>query len=136
MLIAFVRPVRRVDMACKLDDFDDVATWPAPVETYFINLLLKESHKGLHTSTLDQKTWKAIDNDMFSKFGRRYAIPKLKSKFNRLRKMYREFSNLLSQTGAHYDPATNVVHADADVWEAYLKVMHNVPFFNSCHLFL
>ncbi|XP_062082796.1 L10-interacting MYB domain-containing protein-like [Humulus lupulus] len=108
-------------MASKLEEFDDVAIWPPQVETFFITLLVKESKKGLHTSTLDRKTWKAIDTDMFSKFGRRYAIPKLKSKFNRLRKMHREFSNILSQTGAHYDPETNVIHVDDDVWEAYLK---------------
>ncbi|PON93790.1 Myb/SANT-like domain containing protein [Trema orientale] len=108
-------------MASNLEEFDDVAIWPASVETYFITLLLKESKKGLHTATLDKKTWKAIDNDMFSRFGRRYAIPKLKSKFNRLRRMYRDFSDILAQTGAHYDPATNVLHVADDVWEAYLK---------------
>ncbi|KAF4381384.1 hypothetical protein G4B88_029739 [Cannabis sativa] len=108
-------------MACNLEEYDDVSIWPPQVERYFIALLLKESKKSLHTSTLDRKTWKAIDNDLFSNFGRRYDLAKLKSKFNRLRKMHREFSSILSQTGAEYDPETNLIRADDDFWDAYLK---------------
>lgn len=105
----------------ELEDFDDVAVWPAAIESHFITLLHKESKKNSHPSKLDKKTWKAINDDMFSKFGKRYTVPKLKAKYNRLRRMHRAFSDLLAQAGVRWDPATNVVHATNGVWEAYLK---------------
>ncbi|PON53045.1 Myb/SANT-like domain containing protein, partial [Trema orientale] len=69
------------------------------VESYFIDLLHEEAKKGFQTSTLDKKTWNAIDNAIFSRDGMRYTVPKLKSKYNRLRKNYCEFSELLSEIG-------------------------------------
>lgn len=108
-------------MASELEDLDDVAVWPAAAEIHFITLLHKEFKKYSHSSKLDNKTWKAIDDDMFSKFGKRYTVPKLKAKYNRLRRMHRAFSDLLAQTGVSWDPVTNVVHAADGVWEAYLK---------------
>ena len=109
-------------MASNIDDNDDIALWPLPIEHEFIHLLHEEAKKGLQTSTLDKKSWVAIDNVIFSKYGKRYTVPKLKSKYNRLRKLHREFAKLLEHTGMGWDPNTNTVHAPAEVWDAYLKV--------------
>ncbi|OVA03342.1 Myb/SANT-like domain [Macleaya cordata] len=85
-------------MASKNDDVDDVANWSPPIENYFIQLVHEEAKKGLQTSTLDKKTWGAIDNAIFTKFGKRYTIPKLKSKYNCLRKSHRDFAQLMAHT--------------------------------------
>ncbi|OVA04835.1 Myb/SANT-like domain [Macleaya cordata] len=108
-------------MASKSDDVDDVANWPPPIENYFVQLVHEEAKKGLQTSTLDKKTWGAIDNAIFTKFGKRYTIPKLKSKYNRLRMSHRAFAQLIAQTGIGWDPEKNKVYATDSFWESYLK---------------
>ncbi|OVA02108.1 Myb/SANT-like domain [Macleaya cordata] len=95
--------------------------WPIPIEEHFIQLLHEEAKKGLQTSTLEKKRWVAIDNAIFSKFSKRYTVPKLKSKYNRLRKLHREFAKLATHPRMCLDPVTNTIHASEDVWESYIK---------------
>ncbi|XP_062074947.1 uncharacterized protein LOC133778952 [Humulus lupulus] len=83
-------------------DIDDHASWPEAIESHFISLLYEEAKKG----------WLKIENDILNSFGKRYKMPQLKSKFNRLRKAHREFSHLLEQTGMGWDPQTNTVTAN------------------------
>ncbi|KAM6567968.1 hypothetical protein CsatA_027096 [Cannabis sativa] len=112
-------------MDTKNSDIEDHASWPEVIESYFIGLLYEEAKKGLQTTTLDKKGWLKIENDIFNKFGKRYKMDKLKSKFNRLRKAHREFSHLLLHTGMGWEPKTCTVTATDEVWDAYLKKYPN-----------
>ncbi|KAM1042108.1 hypothetical protein ACFX2I_031155 [Malus domestica] len=100
---------------------EDVASWPVTVEKHFIHLLHEERKKRLKGSTVDKNAWDAIEDELFNKFGKRYAREKLKAKYNRLRKIYREFAKLVAHTGMCWDPETDKVHASEEVWESYLK---------------
>ncbi|TQD90012.1 hypothetical protein C1H46_024416 [Malus baccata] len=100
---------------------EDVASWPVTVEKHFIHLLHEERKKRLKGSTVDKNAWDAIEDELVIKFGKRYAREKLKAKYNRLRKIYREFAKLVAHTGMCWDPETDKVHASEEVWESYLK---------------
>ncbi|KAH0982037.1 hypothetical protein GBA52_009214 [Prunus armeniaca] len=86
------------------NELDDKANWPKPIEDHFIHLLHEEAKKGLQTNTLDKNEWAGIEKKLFDKFGKRYNRDKLKQKYNRLRKIHREFGKLISQTGMGWDP--------------------------------
>ncbi|RZC76337.1 hypothetical protein C5167_000420 [Papaver somniferum] len=103
------------------DNVDDIRTWPQYIVDYFVQLVHDEAKNGLQTTTLEKKKWGEIDNALFAKFGKRYNIPKLKAKFNRLRIEHREFARLVSDTGMGRDPVANTVTASDDAWKRYLK---------------
>ncbi|KAM1037624.1 hypothetical protein EV2_033321 [Malus domestica] len=103
------------------NDLDDKANWPKPIEDYFISLLYEETKKGLQTNTLEKNQWDAIDMKLFDKYGKRYTREKLKQKYNRLRKIHREFAKLVNHTGMGWDPVANTVQASDEVWSAYIK---------------
>lgn len=103
------------------NEFDDKAYWPKPVEDHFIHLLYEEAKKGLQTNNLDKTEWASIEKQLFDKFGKRYNRDKLRQKYNRLRKIHREFTKLISHTGMGWDPNTNTVQASDEVWASYLK---------------
>ncbi|XP_062075920.1 L10-interacting MYB domain-containing protein-like [Humulus lupulus] len=110
-------------------DIDDHNSWPKAIKSHFISLLYEEAKKGLQTTTLDKKGWLKIENDILNSFGKRYKMPQLKSKFNRLRKAHREFSHLLEQIGMGWDPQTNTVTTNDEVWDTYLKKYPNAKRF-------
>ncbi|KAL6276458.1 hypothetical protein ACE6H2_020059 [Prunus campanulata] len=67
------------------------------------------------------KVWAEISDELYAQCGLKCTIPQLKSKFNRLRKVHRDFSDLLEHTGFGWDPIANTVTASEDVWASYLK---------------
>ncbi|KAB2617042.1 hypothetical protein D8674_012911 [Pyrus ussuriensis x Pyrus communis] len=103
------------------NDLDDKVNWPKPIEDYFISMLYEETKKGLQTNTLEKNQWDAIDMKLFDKYGKRYTREKLKQKYNRLRKIHREFAKLVNHTRMGWDPVANTVQALDEVWAAYIK---------------
>ncbi|KAK1559295.1 hypothetical protein Q3G72_012910 [Acer saccharum] len=86
-------------MAFHVGDGDD-KMWTTNNEAVFIHIMHEHVKKGnLQTSTFTKKVWGVIDDEVLAKTGKRYTIPKLKAKFNRFQKKYREFSDLLNHTG-------------------------------------
>ncbi|RVW24930.1 hypothetical protein CK203_079546 [Vitis vinifera] len=55
----------------------------------------------------------------------------LKQKFNRLRAMHREFSNLLKHIGFGWDAKTNTVDALEETWQNYIRAHPNAKRFRS-----
>ncbi|XP_068322067.1 L10-interacting MYB domain-containing protein-like [Pyrus communis] len=107
------------------NDLDDKVNWPKPIEDYFISMLYEETKKGLQTNTLEKNQWDAIDMKLFDKYGKRYTREKLKQKYNRLRKIHREFAKLVNHTRMGWDPVANTVQALDEVWAAYIKIFNN-----------
>ncbi|KAK2639323.1 hypothetical protein Ddye_027118 [Dipteronia dyeriana] len=64
---------------------------------------------------------KDLGDELFQQTKKRFTIFQLKSKFNRLRKKYREFSDLIAHTGFGWDPISNTVTAPEAVWAEYIK---------------
>lgn len=105
-------------------DFDDKAEWSSRNEEIFIRILHEHVKMGDLDSktTFNKKIWSVIDDKLFAETNRRFTEPKLKSKFNRLRKKHREFSDLIKHPGFDWNPVTNTITAPDSVWAAYVKV--------------
>ena len=111
-------------MATKVEEFDDKAEWSAKNEGMFIRIVHEHVKKGdMQTSTFKQKIWAQIGDELFVATTKKYGEKQLKSKFNRLRKKHREFSDLIGHTGFGWDPIANTVTASEEVWSTYIKVL-------------
>ncbi|KAL6139012.1 hypothetical protein ACLB2K_064290 [Fragaria x ananassa] len=68
----------------------------------------------MQTSTFKKKIWNEISDELFAETIKRYFVPQLKSKFNRLCKKHREFSDLIEHIGLGWDPIANTVIASEE----------------------
>ncbi|KAH9659583.1 hypothetical protein KPL70_023902 [Citrus sinensis] len=109
-------------------DFDDKAEWSSRNEEIFIRILHEHVKMGDLDSktTFNKKIWSVIDDKLFAETNRRFTEPKLKSKFNRLRKKHREFSDLIKHPGFDWNPVTNIVIAPNSLWANYAKKVPGV----------
>ncbi|CAL2228986.1 unnamed protein product [Prunus armeniaca] len=90
-------------------------SWPPRHETIFIHILHEYVKKGdLQTSTFKMKVWAEISDELYAQCGLKCTIPQLKSKFNRLRKVHCDFSDLIEHTGFGWDPIANTVTTSED----------------------
>lgn len=110
-------------MASNEVEVDDKAEWSSKNEGKFIRILHEHVKKGdMQTSTFKKKIWNDISDELFAETTKRYIVPQLKSKFNRLRKKHREFSDLIEHIRFGWDPIAKTVTASEEVWATYIKV--------------
>ncbi|GAY55212.1 hypothetical protein CUMW_162670 [Citrus unshiu] len=103
-------------------DVEDKADWSSRIETVFIRIVHDHVKKGdLQTSTFTKKIWNTISDELLEQCQKRFNVGQLKSKFNRLRKTHREFSDLVAHAGFGWDPVSNTVTASEAVWAEYIK---------------
>ncbi|KAG5561374.1 hypothetical protein RHGRI_004412 [Rhododendron griersonianum] len=50
-----------------------------------------------------------------------YTIPKIREKFTRIKKEYKDFKHILDQTGFGWDEIAQTVTASDDIWQTYLQ---------------
>ncbi|KAK2645928.1 hypothetical protein Ddye_021123 [Dipteronia dyeriana] len=85
----------------------------------------------LQTSTFNKRVWSTIGDELFQQTKKRFTVFQSKSKFNRLCKKHREFSDLIAHTGFGWDPISNTVTSPEAVWAEYIKVrfavLKNIP---------
>ncbi|CAL8993958.1 unnamed protein product [Prunus brigantina] len=104
-------------MASKNVDGQEKMSWPPRNETIFIHILHEHVKNGdLQTSTFIMKVWAEISDELYAQCGLKCTIPQLKSKFNRLQKVRRDFSDLIEHTGFGWEPIANTMTASEDVW--------------------
>ncbi|KAK4803587.1 hypothetical protein SAY86_003404 [Trapa natans] len=96
----------------------DTKDWPMENELAFIHILLGKLKQSGNIS-FKRAIWSEMDNELFTVVGERYGVEKLRGKFNRLRKKYREFSELISHDHVVWDHASNKVLAPEDVWSNF-----------------
>ncbi|ESR49731.1 hypothetical protein CICLE_v10033776mg, partial [Citrus x clementina] len=103
-------------------DVEDKADWSSRTENAFIRIVHDHVKKGdLQTSTFTKKIWTTISDELFEQSHKRFNVGQLKSKFNRLYKKHREFSDLVAHTGFGWDLISNTVTASEAVWAEYIK---------------
>lgn len=108
----------------------DTKDWPLENELAFIQILLNKL-KQLGNISFKRAMWSEMDDELFAVVGERYGVEKLRGKFNRLRKKYREFSELISHDHVVWDRASNKVLAPEDVWLKFYSV-RCIYFSNMC----
>ncbi|KAK2634751.1 hypothetical protein Ddye_029543 [Dipteronia dyeriana] len=104
-------------------DVDDKTEWSTRNDVIFIRIMHEHVRNGdLQTSTFNKRVWSTIGDELFQQTKKRFTVFQLKSKFNRLRKKHREFSDLIAHTEFGWDPISNTVTAPEAVWVEYIKM--------------
>ncbi|KAL6318090.1 hypothetical protein AAG906_035235 [Vitis piasezkii] len=119
-------------MTTEITDVEDAGTWRGNIEKIFIDIMVNEVNKGnMDSGTFSTNTWRRILLEVNSQGKRNFNLKQLKQKFNRLRAMHREFSDLLKHTGFGWDAETNTVHALEETWQNYIRAHPNAKRFRS-----
>ncbi|XP_034710795.1 L10-interacting MYB domain-containing protein-like [Vitis riparia] len=119
-------------MTTEITDVKDARTWSSNIEKIFIDIMLNEVNKGnMDSGTFSTKTWRRILLEVNCQGKRNFKLKHLKKKFNRLRAMHREFSDLLKHTGFGWDVETNMVNALEETWQNYIQAHPNAKRFRS-----
>ncbi|KAL5153546.1 hypothetical protein HKD37_19G053060 [Glycine soja] len=95
--------------------------WSAANTKTFIKKFMRVKNGQLQGSTFKTTTWEEINKDLFEMIQTNYGVDKLKSKFNRLRQIHRDFSTLLAHTGVTWEMESNKVNAPDEVWDELIK---------------
>ncbi|KAK6231966.1 hypothetical protein SCA6_002039 [Theobroma cacao] len=106
-----------------LSDTDNVrANWTPPQDQFFVELLVEQVQRRNKTDhAFKQLAWVDMITQFNSKFGFKYDIDVLKNRFKRMRKQYNEMKILLDQSGFKWDEEVQMVKADNNKWDEYLK---------------
>ncbi|XWS59352.1 hypothetical protein CRYUN_Cryun08bG0114200 [Craigia yunnanensis] len=98
------------------------ANWTPPQDQYFVELLADQVQSGNKTGlAFKQQAWVDMITQFNFNFGFKYDIDVLKNRFKRMRKQYNEMKILLDQSGFEWDEAMQMVNADDNTWDEYLK---------------
>ncbi|RZB54913.1 hypothetical protein D0Y65_044712, partial [Glycine soja] len=96
--------------------------WSVANTKAFIEKIYERVKNGqLEGSTFKTTTWEEINKDLFEMIQTNYGVDKLKSKFNRLRQVHRDFSTLLTRTGVTWEMESNKVNAPDEIWDELIK---------------
>ncbi|WKA07022.1 hypothetical protein VitviT2T_024891 [Vitis vinifera] len=87
-------------MTIEIIDVEDAGIWRGNIEKIFIDIMVNEVNKSdMDSGTFSTNTWRKILLEVNNQGKRNFNLKQLKQKFNRLRAMHHEFSNLLKHTG-------------------------------------
>ena len=112
-------------------DAEDLKLWPTLVEKQFIDILLEEEAKrNMPNGQMKKKNWPFVTDEFNRRTGKRYCLPQLTQKFQRLKGRYRMFSQLIGRIGMGWDPIMNIVTGSDAVWShaAAVSVIHLINF--------
>ena len=99
-------------MTTEITNVEDVRMQRSNMEKIFINIILNKVNKGnMDSDTFNTNTWRRMLLEVNSQQKRNFNLKQFKQKFNRLRAIYHEFSDLLKHTGFGWDAETNMMHA-------------------------
>ncbi|XAR71485.1 hypothetical protein NMG60_11028775 [Bertholletia excelsa] len=97
--------------------------WTPLMDHYFIDLMLDQVKAGNEIGkTFDEQDWAYMKASINDKFGIQYDKYILENRYMCLMKECSDVTSLLSFSGFAWDEAQQMVVADDDIWEAYLKV--------------
>lgn len=96
--------------------------WTPTMDRCFIDIMLEQVHCGnkIHNS-FRKKAWVEMVTAFNEKAGLQLGKEVLRNRSKKLRMQYSAVKVLLDQDGFQWDQTRNMVTADSDVWDTYLK---------------
>lgn len=98
--------------------------WTPEMDRYFIDLMLEQVNKGnkFDDHLFSKRAWKHMTSLFNAKFKFQYEKDVLKNRHKTLRNLYKAVKNLLDQRGFSWDETRQMVTAENNVWDEYIKV--------------
>ncbi|KAI3951537.1 hypothetical protein MKX01_018653 [Papaver californicum] len=90
------------------------------MDHYFMDLMIEQVRKGIDYA-LNRQGWADMISQFKEKFGSQHEKDVLSNRYKNMRKQFNDIKNLLSQNGFVWDQSRQMVMADDDAWDAYLK---------------
>ncbi|XP_061371640.1 L10-interacting MYB domain-containing protein-like [Gastrolobium bilobum] len=96
--------------------------WTAAMDQYFIELLLDQLDRGNTVNNeFNRKAWTEMLAMFNAKFGPQHTKRILRHRFRKLMKYYFVITKILKTPGFSWDTQQQMLAADDDVWDAYVK---------------
>lgn len=97
--------------------------WKPPMDRFFLKLMLDQLGKGSKTNnSFKKQAWKDMVTLFNAKFGSQYRKSFLKQLYKKLLKYYTDVRSILAIKGFYWDEKEQMIVADDDVWDNYIKV--------------
>ncbi|PIN17903.1 hypothetical protein CDL12_09429 [Handroanthus impetiginosus] len=96
--------------------------WRPDMDQYFIELMLQQLERGNKLdSTFSKQAWTDMLALFNAKFSSEYNKRVLRHRYKKLYKYYNDLMTLSKQKGFCWDERREMMVADDDVWDAYIK---------------
>ncbi|XP_061365263.1 uncharacterized protein LOC133308635 [Gastrolobium bilobum] len=100
--------------------------WTDSMDQFFLELLLDQLGRGNKVNNgFNKRAWTDMLAMFNAKFGSQHGKRVLKNRFKKLLKCYCDITNLLKQ-GFSWNEQQQILSADDDVWDAYVKAHPHV----------
>ncbi|XP_042505006.1 uncharacterized protein LOC122081790 isoform X3 [Macadamia integrifolia] len=96
--------------------------WTPPMDRYFIELMMDQVNRGYKVGNAFRKeAWVQMLALFNVKFGMELDKEALRNRYRKLRMQYNALKTLLDHSGFRWDETRQMVTADDNVWDNYLK---------------
>ncbi|XP_042511176.1 uncharacterized protein LOC122086442 isoform X2 [Macadamia integrifolia] len=96
--------------------------WTPPMDRYFIELMMDQVNRGYKVGNAFRKeAWAQILSLFNARFGLELDKESLRNRYRKLRMQYNALKTLLDHGGFRWDETRQMVTADDNVWDDYLK---------------
>lgn len=97
--------------------------WTPPMDRYLIDLLLDQVHRGNKLGqTFITRAWIDMVTSFNARFRSHHDKDVLKNRYKHLRRQYNDIKNLLEHGGFLWDESREMIAAEDNVWDGYVKV--------------
>ncbi|XP_010548574.1 PREDICTED: L10-interacting MYB domain-containing protein [Tarenaya hassleriana] len=96
--------------------------WTPVMDQYFIELMLDQIGRRNKTGdAFSKQAWTDMLVLFNARFGAQYGKRVLRHRYNKLLKYYKDMKVIVSKDGFSWDETLQMIAADDDVWDSYIK---------------
>lgn len=121
--VNFEDEVRLANMGDAMDMLGPSRTdWSPEMDQYFIELMINQiGRRDKIENTFTKQAWTEMLSLFNERFGPQHGKRVLRHRYKKLWKYYNDIAVMLAQDGFSWDEEQQMLAADSDVWDAYVK---------------